>query len=156
MKKGLVFFLIILTLVNLSALATFLYYRVCACKQTVGCSHSPEVKGAVLHETLSLSDPQKQQLIQQQACYRRQTDTLAQALFDCRIELGQCLLKEPTDTVKLGQITGRMDSLQCRMHRQVVQHLLEQKKYLSLQQQEKFFSMILKQCSLSGKSCCPK
>lgn len=110
----------------------------------------------ILHQALHFTDEQKREWGRQQAAYRLQTDTLAQALYNSRIELSQCLLTNPVDASRLEKITLRMDSLQSRMQRQVVHHLLAQKKYLSPQQQEILFSMILKQCTVADKSCCPK
>ncbi len=156
MKKTFIIALVILTVINISALATMLYHHLHAKKATALCAGRAQTCGAVLGETLELSETQKKGLEQRQLCYRQKADSLARALYAHRIELSKCLLQEPVDQEKLFGIISTMDSLQGRMNRQVVQHLLEQKKHLSPAQQEKFFTMILRQCSITGKSCCPK
>jgi hypothetical protein len=156
MKKKFMVLLLVLAVINISALATFLYHRLGGNNTAAICPNKGQTCGAVLEETLDLTAAQKQGLEERQALYRQKADSLALALYACRIELSKCLLQEPVAAEELQRIIHTMDSLQSRMNREVVQHLLEQKKFLSPSQQEKFFSMILKQCSFSGKSCCPK
>jgi len=156
MKKWFVVLLLLLTVINISALVTLIAQRWKCGKTESTCVRSPESCGMILHQALHFTDEQKREWGRQQAAYRLQTDTLAQALYNSRIELSQCLLTNPVDASRLEKITLRMDSLQSRMQRQVVHHLLAQKKYLSPQQQEILFSMILKQCTVADKSCCPK
>jgi len=154
MKKWFIPLLLLLTIINLSALATFAYHRLHSSKPMGRCSSSAETCALRLQQKLDLSEAQKQQLQQYQADYEGQSDSLARALNECRVELVQCLLQNPADSVAAERISSRMDALQSQLLRRVVNHLLEQKKYLSDQQQEKLFSMILKQCSLANKSCC--
>ena len=156
MKKWLIPVLLLLTVINLSALATFVYHRLESSRSPGGCPSSAESCTMRLQQTLALSELQQQQLQQYQADYKGQSDSLARALNDCRVELVQCLLQNPVDSVAAERISSQMDSLQSQLLRRVVHHLLDQKKHLSDQQQEKLFSMILKQCSLANKSCCPK
>ncbi len=154
MKKGFLIALILLTVVNLSALATLVYHRLECCKPASPCAEHPQSCAGRLQKTLELTAAQHQEFMRQQSVYRQQTDQLAAQLYDCRMSLSRCLLHAPADTVQLQSLLCRMDSLQNLLHRRVVHHLLEQKKYLSAQQQEKFFSMILKQCTLNAQSCC--
>ena len=154
MKKGFLIALILLTVVNLSALATLVYHRLQGCKPAVPCAENSKSCAGRMHKTLELTDAQQREFLHRQSVYNQQTDHLALQLHDCRICLSRCLLHAPTDTVQLQALLCRMDSLQSLLHRRVVHHLLEQKSYLSAQQQEKFFSMILKQCTLNAKSCC--
>lgn len=154
MKKGFLIALILLTVVNLSALATLIYHRLECCKPASPCAEHPQSCVDRLQKTLELTEAQQWEFLRQQSVYSQQTDHLAVQLYECRMSLSRCLLHATTDTVQLQAILCRMDSLQSLLHRRVVHHLLEQKNYLSPQQQEKFFSMILKQCTLNAKSCC--
>jgi len=153
-KKGLIISLILLTVVNLSALATLVYHRLECCKPAVPCPEHLQSCSGRLQKTLELTEAQHKEFLRQQSVYRQQTDHLAVQLYDCRMSLSRCLMHTPADTAQLQSLLCRMDSLQSLLHRGVVRHLLEQKNYLSPQQQEKFFSMILKQCTLNAKSCC--
>jgi len=153
-KKGFLIALILLTVVNLSALATLVYHRLDCRKPAGPCAENAPSCAGRLEKTLELTKAQQQEFMRQQSVYSQQTDHLAVQLYDCRVSLSRCLLHAAADTVQLQTLLCRMDSLQSLLHRRVVHHLLEQKKYLSPQQQEKFFSMILKQCTLNARSCC--
>ncbi|NLP11075.1 periplasmic heavy metal sensor [bacterium] len=155
MKKSFLIALILLSVVNLSALATLVYHRLECCKPVRPCAEHPQTCVGLLQKTLELTEAQQREFLRQQNVYSQQTDHLAAQLYDCRMSLSRCLLHASTDTVQLQALLCRMDSLQNLLHRRVVHHLLQQKNHLSPRQQEKFFSMILKQCTLNAKSCCP-
>lgn len=154
MKKGFLIALILLTVVNLSALATLVYHRLECCKPASPCAENTQSCAGRMQKTLELTEAQQREFLRRQSVYSQQTDHLALQMHDCRMCLSRCLLHTSTDTVQLQALLCRMDSLQSLLHRRVVHHLLEQKSYLSAQQQEKFFSMILKQCTLNAQSCC--
>jgi Spy/CpxP family protein refolding chaperone len=156
MKKWLFILAIFLTIINVTALGTWLYNRHTmeqSCAETC-CTGSGKTCGMVLHEKLELTPSQLQQLQQHQALYRQSLDSVTRELCHCRTQLGECLLAEPSEPARVQQIVQRMDSLQSVVHHKVVANLLEQKKQLTPEQQKKFFTMILQQCNVQGQSCC--
>jgi Spy/CpxP family protein refolding chaperone len=156
MKKWLFILAIFLTIINVTALVTWLYNRHAGEQKTDACcAGSGKTCGMVLNERLELTPSQLQHVQQHQALYRQSLDSVTRELCNCRTQLGECLLAEPSDQARLRTIVQRMDSLQSVVHHKVVANLLEQKKQLTPEQQKKFFTMILQQCSVQGKSCCP-
>lgn len=154
MKKWLFILAIVLTIINVTALATWLYQRHGVERTADTCPAGGKTCAMVLHEKLELTAAQLQALEQHQALYRQSLDAVTRQLCDCRTELSECLLAEPSDPVRLQRIVQRMDSLQSVVHHKVVNNLMEQKKQLTPEQQKKFFTMILQQCVMQGQSCC--
>lgn len=154
MKKGLFILAIFLTIINVTALATWLYQRHGVERTADTCPASGKTCGMVLHQKLELTAAQLQALEQHQALYRQSLDSVTRQLYDCRTQLSECLLAESSDPERLQRIVQRMDSLQSVVHHKVVANLMEQKKQLTPEQQKKFFTMILQQCAMQGPSCC--
>jgi hypothetical protein len=154
MKKWLFVLAIFLTIINVTALATWLSHRHGAEPIHNTCPGSGKTCSMVLNEKLDLTPGQLHMLEEHQALYRQSLDSVTMHLCECRMQLGECLLAEPSDPARLQTIVQRMDSLQSVVHHKVVANLLEQKKQLTPEQQKKFFTMILQQCNVQGKSCC--
>ena len=154
MKKWLFILAIFLTIINVTALATWLYQRHRGEHTADICPAGGKTCGMVLREKLELTAAQLQALEQHQALYRQSLDSVTRQLCDCRTELGEWLLAESSDPVRLQRIVQRMDSLQSVVHHKVVANLMAQKKQPTPEQKKKFFTMILQQCLMQGPSCC--
>jgi len=135
----------LLTVINLSALGTFVYYRgsrsaVTDCPVNKTVNHS-----CYLKQHLEMTDEQTSKVDEAEKIFHPVTESLALKMKEKRIELVGELMKESADSTRIENILKQVDSLQASMQRQIVHLLLHEKGVLTSPQQEKFFSIVLGQ-----------
>jgi len=149
-KRWFVFGLILLTVFNLSALGTLGYNRWFhnrACP--LPCA---EVEpGYCMRQQLDLTDDQVARMKTFRETFHPKIEALSQQMREKRIDLVKELMVESPDSVRIERILCQVDSLQVRLQREVVKHLLLEKEIFAPEQQEKFFSMVLERFSVGMK-----
>ena len=142
-KKWFVVSIILITIINLSAFGTYIYNRwrhskIIYCSSTDTASH-----GCYMKRCLGISDEQASNLDVLEKTYKPKVEALSSMMKEKRIELVKELMKEKPDSMRIRQILREVDSLQAQMQREVVERLIEEKRILTPEQQEKFFSLVL-------------
>lgn len=144
-KKWFVIAIILVTIINLSALGTYVYhygFTKTSCNTTDTVSH-----GCYMKSCIDITDSQATQLDAYEKGYRPKFEHLSSLMKGESIELVRELMKESPDSTHIEQILKRVDSLQAEIQREVIRRLIEEKRILTPKQQEKFFSLVL------GKFC---
>ncbi len=141
-KKWFIITLVFLTVVNLSALGTFVYQRWCCTKPTCAMD-STEDHGCYMRKHLDITEDQINRLNAVENSSRPLIEALTIQMKARRIELVNTLMEKNSDHAKIDAALRQIDSLQATMQRQIVKRLLDEKGILTQQQQEKFFSLVL-------------
>lgn len=144
-KKWFIILLILITVVNLSALGTFIYNRCCPSPETNCMMNEIGDHCCYMQQHLNMTDEQTSKIGAVEKSSRPITETLAIQMKDRRIELVKELMETKTDSIKIELILQEIDSLQATMQRQIVHRLISEKGILTPQQQEKFYSLVLGQ-----------
>ncbi|MBN2356005.1 periplasmic heavy metal sensor [candidate division KSB1 bacterium] len=148
MKSRIFFFAImILTVINLAALATFAYHRIYSRYQPESCPAQELKADAFLQQKLGLSADQLEGMRKIRSQYHRQTEMIVTRLADNRMQLIQMVITPEPDVKQIEAVCSQIDSLQSLMQRMVVEHLLTQKVILTQQQQQIFSSLVMSCCS---------
>ena len=139
-KTWVIWALGLLIVVNIAALATFGYHRF----SYYGERHheNRHARQDFLHRELSLSDDQAEQMKRMKETLMLDIKPIRGALGAKREQLVELLMADEPDRLKIRSVVSEIDSLQSRLQRQVIDHLLEQKQILTAQQQKNFFSVI--------------
>ncbi len=142
-KKWFIVSIILVTIINLSAFGTYIYNRWSHSKN-IYCSSTDTVShGCYMKRCFGISDGQASSLDVLEKTYKPKIETLSGIMKDKRIELVKELMKEIPDHKRIQQILQEVDSLQAQMQREVVERLIQEKRILTPEQQEKFFSIVL-------------
>ena len=141
-KKWFIITLVFLTVVNLSALGTFVYQRWC-CTEPTCAMDSTEDHGCYMKKHLDITEDQINCLNAVENSSRPLIEALTIQMKERRIELVKTLMDKNSDNAKIEAALRQIDSLQATMQRQIVKRLLDEKGILTPQQQEKFFSLVL-------------
>jgi Spy/CpxP family protein refolding chaperone len=144
-KPWIIIVIILLSLINLSALGTLIYYRCCPPTASSCIMDKTMDHGCYMKEHLNMSEEQAANLSKVEKSSRSITDALAVTMKEKRIKLVEELMKDKPDSSRIEDILRSVDSLQENMQREVVKRLLHEKNVLTPQQQEKFFSLVLGQ-----------
>ena len=146
MKRGWLFGLILLTVLNLSALGTFLYHW-------IETEHSDRETPApvFMREELGLSDEQIARMRSHRETFHPRVAASSEEMHRRRLALVRELMAEEPDSLELGRIVSEIGSLQVALQREVVRHLLEEKAVFTPAQREKFFSMVLERFAVDTK-----
>lgn len=137
-RKLIILGILLLVVINLSALATIGYHR---CFHNGGkCNHS---ENNYLCQELSLSKPQVEKMETICNSFQFQADKTSSALLKKRIELVDHLTAVEPDSEKINVALKEIESMQSELQKQVIFYLLlKQKEILNPDQQQKFFSII--------------
>lgn len=141
MKKKLITWgIILLTLVNISALGTIAYHRF----SHRGERHHENQHGRrdFLHRELALSDTQAEQMKVLKESFHSDANPIRTVLRTKREQLLQLLTAAESDRAKIGSVQSEIDSLQAELQKLVIDHLLDEKRILTPEQQSRFFSII--------------
>lgn len=139
-KKIFIWGIVLLTVVNVVALGTIAYHRF----GHVGeCDHeNKHDRRDFLHQELVLSDAQAEQMKVLKESFQSNTNPIRAALRIKREQLLQLLTAAKSDRAKIDSVQSEIDSLQAELQRLVIDHLLDEKKILTPEQQSRFFSII--------------
>lgn len=140
-KKWFTITIIIITVVNLSALGMFMYNRWCP-KDGAECENREVEQGDFMKHHLGLTD---EQITKIKTCRKKcipNIEALSSKMRERREELVKELMAEVPDSLRIDQILQQVDSIQVAVQREVVKHLLLEKEIYTPDQRKKFFSII--------------
>ncbi len=143
MKKGLLWGAILLTVINVTTLVMVGYHR-------WGRGSPDETRGRDRGTSMSwerelgLSDEQNKEMEARRTTLGRKIRPLREALNIRRDAFYQLMMEPETDRPAIDGLQSEMDSLQVEIKQMVIDHMLEQKRSLTPEQQKKFFSQLKK------------
>lgn len=110
--------------------------------------HSPM---SFLGKELSLSQSQAREMESLWKSLEPKMEEIRRKLREKRVQLVNLLRASEPDLEKINIQLNKIESLQTQLQKLVIDHLLQQKKILSLEQQKKFFSIISKRLCPEGR-----
>ncbi|MCK4225120.1 MAG: periplasmic heavy metal sensor [candidate division Zixibacteria bacterium] len=141
MKKNLVIsLLILLTIVNVAALATIAYHRLDYKKRfrPVG---RPDTPMNCIKQELGLNEKQVKEFESQDKRFREETKPILDSIRAKRKELMDEIAAEKPNVDKLDKLAEEIGALETTLKKKTTAHLLEGKAILTPEQQKKFFSL---------------
>ena len=142
MKKNLVILLLILlTIVNVAALATIAYHRL-ESKRRFRPMGRPDMHMNIIKQELDLSEEQIKEFESQAKRFKEETEPILDSLRAKRKDLMNEIATEEPNRDKLDKLTEEIGALQAALHKKTIVHLLEEKSLLTPEQQQKFFSLL--------------
>ncbi|HQT92599.1 MAG TPA: periplasmic heavy metal sensor [Candidatus Kryptobacter bacterium] len=142
-KKTIYYTALVLTFINLGALGTVLYYRV-AGGNISPLTESRNQRFEEVRHALDLSRQQISKFEVSRSIFYARTDSLSTVLVRERTELANELWQTPTDTLRVNGLVDSIGQVQSAAQRAIIAHLLEVKEVLTLDQQEKLHSIVLR------------
>lgn len=143
MKRNTFYFAaIVLTVINLAALATLLYSR-WSNTQSPSTLNQRDQRFEQLKRELALSAEQAARLDIYRTEFHAEIDSLSSQLIAARTVLAQALLKDRVDTASVSSALQNISRLQSSAQRKVISHLLSVKSILNPVQQDKFSAIVL-------------
>jgi Spy/CpxP family protein refolding chaperone len=146
-SRWIVVVVLLLTVINLAALASFAYHRFFAPRCAPACPAESRGTGQVLKEQLGLDEDRFARLQALRLQHQLRTVPITAQLAEKRLELTRIVMPAEPDSQQVQRICRQIDSLQSAMQRLVVRHLMEQKLVLSPEQQEKFYALMMNCCA---------
>jgi len=140
-KRILLYILVILTVVNLSALGTFLYHRFKSPSRLC----PPDQAGSrfeTLKRELSLSPEQTKLAEKLRLSFHEAIDALSKRQEGIRRDLIRELKEEKPDLDRLSGYAKSINALQLQAQNRVIDQLLAMKELLTDAQREKFFAVL--------------
>jgi Spy/CpxP family protein refolding chaperone len=144
-KKNLaILLLILLTVVNVAALATIAYHRF-HCKKDFPLMGRPDMRtdrhmDFIKHE-LGLNEEQVKEFESRDKRFREETKPIHDSLRAKRKELMDEIAAEEPSVEKLDRLAEEIGALEIALKKKTTAHLLEGKAILTPEQQKKFFSL---------------
>lgn len=135
--KALTYAVLILLIVNLTALGVMAYHR--WFKPDFSC---PGEGMERLKRELSLSPEQEKQILQARGDFHSRLEALSRQLQEERRSLVAALKSETMDPDELKRIVKKINACQLEAQEKVVEHLIAVKNILQPAQQDMFFSII--------------
>jgi len=145
MKKNLLILGLILSGgINIGVLAAIGYNRLeKSCKE----GHTEEERHAAvtfLIKELDLSPAQEKEIESLRKSLELKVEEIGTKLREKRVQLVDLLKESQPDLEKINNQLSEIETLQTELQKMAITNLLQEKKILSPEQQEKFFSIILK------------
>jgi len=140
---------LLLTVINLAALASFTYHRFSSPRCAPGCLAESRGANQLLKEQLGLDEERFARLQELRRQHQMRTAPIAARLAEERLELTRAVMPAEADSQQVRLICRQIDSLQSCMQQLVVRHLMEQKQVLSPEQQEKFYALMINCCAMN-------
>jgi hypothetical protein len=139
----------ILLVINLTALGVMVYHR--WYEPETPCPSDKPGKGFErLKRELSLSTEQEKILLEYRNVFHSIIGSISARMQEERKLLVAELKKEDPDLDRLKEIVERINLLQLEAQKKVIEHLLEVKKMLEPEQQEKFFKIVLERFEMQS------
>ena len=157
-KKAFIYFVLIITIINLSSLGVILYQRQ---KMSV---FPYQMKGQNVFERVKrevkLTPRQMEQFNKLRIAFHTQLDSLSAIVAQKNKLLAAEIEKDNPDTVVINQLVKDISAIQMESKYLVIQHFFSIKKILTKEQQEIFFNIVLQRFlgknQLSGPGCIPR
>jgi len=144
MKKTLILSVIILlVIINISALTTIAYNRWFKSDKTCF-PHPPEHSRDMgfLHQELSLTDEQIEQLREKRAEMEDKTRDLQIALHEKRKALMEAMKAGEPDEAQIDGLIEEIGMIQTALEKQVIHHMLQERTIFTPEQREKFLTLL--------------
>ncbi len=153
-KKAFIYFILIITIINLSSLGVILYQR-------SKISWLPNGRGQKVFEQVKrevkLTPDQMEQFQKLRIEFHTQLDSFSAKVNQKNKRLSAEIGKDNPDTVIIKRLVGDISAIQTESQFLVIHHFFSIKKILTKQQQEKFFNVVLQRFmaknQLSGPAC---
>jgi len=97
-----------------------------------------------------LSEPQKAQLQEIRRVFLPKVEGIRQDMRRNRAELAELLFDEPAERDKIYAVSGEILGHQAALEHEVIEHILEEKEFLTASQKRKFYEIIVEQFSTGG------
>ncbi len=152
-RKWFFLLLVLLTIVNLAAFTRMACRRWGVTHQPQACPRQQIEAEKILEARLDLQDEQIRAMRALRLQFNNDAERTHAALERERMVLTGLLMAEVTDSLTIGAVTRRIDSLQSDLQQRVVRHLLAQKTCLNQDQQKLFFGMVLHACATNSNQC---
>jgi Spy/CpxP family protein refolding chaperone len=145
MKKNLIIlFLVLLTIINIAALATFAYHRFHS-KREFPLRGGPDVRPDrhmdFIKYELGLNEEQMKEYESRCDRFREETKPIHDSLRAKRKELIDAIAAEQPSVEKLDRLAEEIGALEITLKKKTTAHLLEGKAILTPEQQNKLFSL---------------
>lgn len=146
MKKNLIIlFLVLLTIINIAALATFAYHRF-HFKRDFPPMGRPDMRPDrhmdFIKDELGLNEEQVKEFESRNERFREETKAIHDSLRAKRWELMDEMAAEVPSVEKLDRLAEEIGALEITLKKRTTEHLLEGKSILTPEQQQKFFSLL--------------
>ncbi len=139
--------IIILLVVNISALSTIIYHGFFHKNRTFRVIEPQEgFGGRFLKDELNLSSAQREEFKTSRTYFFQHTRPLFDSLMKKRIDIANEISSKKPDTLKLYKLADEWGNLHSQLKKQTIRHFLQMKSYCNPAQQEKlssFFNDIL-------------
>ncbi len=139
-KNLLVLFLLLLTIVNVAALATIAFHRFRPDRpfHPMGPRESPR---EFLRQQLDLTEEQALKFESHMEGFRAETKPILDSLRTRREELREEISSEKPSVATLDRLTEEIGALEIGLKKKAIAHMLEEKSFLTPEQQKRFFSL---------------
>jgi Spy/CpxP family protein refolding chaperone len=142
MKKNLIIvFLILLTIVNVAALGTIAYHRLHA-KRPFPPKGRTDGHMKFLQQELGLSEEQARDFESHMERFRMETEPIQDSIRTIRTELMSELTKPEPDVQRLNKLAEEIGTLEVRLKKKSITHMLEGRSLLTPEQLKKFLSLL--------------
>ena len=152
-KRVVVWGLVLLTVVNLGAIATIGYHRFS--HHGARPAENRHEQENFLHRELGLSDTQTAQLKTLREAFQSSIAPIRASLSAQREQLVELLMVAHADRLRIAAVRTEIDSLQAEVQRLVIDHLLAESTILTPEQRSRFFSIIRERLSVEDTFSAP-
>lgn len=149
--KGLILVLIFSLAINAAILATAGYHYYRSMRLGPSAPYPPSSGDHHIYQTLGLSDLQLAKMRPLARAFHARLEELGAAMEGKRKVLVDLLSQEKVDPDRIEGLRGEMAGIQGEIQKEVIAHILESKKILNPEQQQRFFGL-LRQSMARGKS----
>ncbi|MGB7062935.1 MAG: periplasmic heavy metal sensor [Candidatus Zixiibacteriota bacterium] len=141
MKKNLIIlFLIVLTIVNVTALVTIAYHHL-ESKRRFRPMGRPDTPMNFIKQELDLNEKQVKEFESQDKRFREETKPILDSLRAKREDLTNEIRAEEPNVEKLDKLAEEIGVLEVVLKKKTTMYLLKRKSFLTPEQQQKFFSL---------------
>ena len=110
---------------------------------------APKIQG-YLDLIPGLTDDQKDKVQEIRRTFLPKVEGIRREMRLNRAKLADLLFAEPADREAIYQVAGMIAGSQSELEREVIEHILEEKELLTLEQKQRFFEIIVAQFSSGG------
>ena len=140
-KKWLILGFSLLVIINVSALATMGYHR--WCRYRTECQYRKNrLEETTFYLQIGLSDDQVERMKVCRHAFLSKADRISLDLREKRIELADLLFASEPDSERIQIALTQINGMQAELQKGVIAYLLDGKRLLTQEQQERFFSII--------------
>ena len=151
MKRKILFFILLfIFVINISSLATMAYYRYCRHDNKVSLIDSE--KCANIHQLLELTSVQNSQVKEKIHILEKKITPIKSKIKENQVLLISLLKEDKPDADKIDEVLNSIGSQQKEIQKMVIENILEWKKVLNPEQEDKFLEIIFQK--LTGSKTC--